>query len=124
MKFTNTHYLTESVSGMDQLEQTSQQKPNYVESDSQQDGKSKEENYLLLVLGTISLITLFNILGESLTDRQLSPEKLYRAAVLKNRFADTIFKAREKTLNQVGLKFGLLVYLPYLWLSICEHLQM
>lgn len=65
----------QSVSGVDQLEQTSQQKPNYVESDSQQD-------------------------GESLTDRQVSPEKLYRAAVLKNRFADTIFKAREKTLNQ------------------------
>ncbi|RVW14133.1 Transcription factor GTE8 [Vitis vinifera] len=65
----------QSVSGMDQLEQTSQQKPNYVESDSQQDG---------------------------------IPEKLYRAAVLKNRFADTIFKAREKTLNQIRARRGIL----------------
>lgn len=38
MKFANPH-LTESVSGVDQLEQTSQQKPSYVDSDSHQDGK-------------------------------------------------------------------------------------
>ena len=38
MKFTNPRH-TESVSGVDQLEQTYQQKPSYVESDSQQDGK-------------------------------------------------------------------------------------
>lgn len=35
------------------------------------------------------------------SDRPASPEKLYRAALLKNRFADTILKAREKTLGQV-----------------------
>nr|XP_029122816.1 transcription factor GTE9 isoform X2 [Elaeis guineensis] len=32
--------------------------------------------------------------------RQVSPEKLYRAALLRSRFADTILKAREKTLDQ------------------------
>lgn len=35
------------------------------------------------------------------TDRQMSPDKLYRAALLKNRFAETILKAREKTLKEV-----------------------
>ncbi|OMO73614.1 hypothetical protein CCACVL1_17201 [Corchorus capsularis] len=64
------------VSGLDQLEQTSQPKPSSVESDSRQDGDSAP------------------------TERQISPEKLYRAALLKNRFADTILKAREKTLTQ------------------------
>ncbi|KAJ8467417.1 hypothetical protein OPV22_029969 [Ensete ventricosum] len=34
------------------------------------------------------------------SERQLSPEKLYRAALLRSRFADTILKAREKTLDQ------------------------
>ncbi|KAJ8466641.1 hypothetical protein OPV22_029193 [Ensete ventricosum] len=34
------------------------------------------------------------------SERQFSPEKLYRAALLRNRFADTILKAREKTLDQ------------------------
>ncbi|KAJ9152771.1 hypothetical protein P3X46_026297 [Hevea brasiliensis] len=67
----------ESVSGLDQLEQTSQQKPSSVESDHRQDG------------------------DRAPTERQVSPEKLIRAAILKNRFADTILKAREKTLLQV-----------------------
>ncbi|KAL9260582.1 Transcription factor GTE8-like protein [Drosera capensis] len=31
---------------------------------------------------------------------QVSPDKLYRAALLKNRFADTIIKAQEKTLEK------------------------
>ncbi|KAG0498008.1 hypothetical protein HPP92_002699 [Vanilla planifolia] len=34
------------------------------------------------------------------SDRQVSPDKLYRAALLRSRFADTILKAREKTLDQ------------------------
>lgn len=34
------------------------------------------------------------------SERQVSPEKLYRAALLRSRFADTILKAREKTLDQ------------------------
>lgn len=42
-------------------------------------------------------------LGESeLSERRVSPGKLYRAALLKNRFADTILKAREKTLVEVS----------------------
>lgn len=54
------------------------------------------------------------ILGDSApSDRQVSPGKQYRAAVMKNRFADTILRAREKTLTQVGYKSGL-VNLPYL----------
>jgi len=43
-----------------------------------------------------------NIIGENAkSERQVSPDKLYRAALLRSRFADTILKAREKTLNQV-----------------------
>ncbi|CAL9202709.1 unnamed protein product [Musa hybrid cultivar] len=34
------------------------------------------------------------------SERKVSPEKLYRAALLRSRFADTIVKAREKTLGQ------------------------
>jgi len=48
---------------------------------------------------------LINILGEcGASERQISPDKdkLYRAALKKNRFADTILKAQEKTLTQVG----------------------
>ncbi|KAL3512587.1 hypothetical protein ACH5RR_025304 [Cinchona calisaya] len=33
-------------------------------------------------------------------ERQVSPEKLYRAALLRSRFADTIIKAQEKTLEK------------------------
>ncbi|KAL9691780.1 hypothetical protein QQ045_012206 [Rhodiola kirilowii] len=66
-----------SISGLDHVEAMSQQKPSPVDSDRHQDG------------------------GESApTDRQMSPDKLYRAALLKNRFADTILKAREKTLKE------------------------
>ncbi|PON95301.1 Bromodomain containing protein [Trema orientale] len=63
-------------SGLDQVEQPSEQKPGSVESDSRQDADSAPSG------------------------RQVSPEKQYRAAVLKNRFADTILRAREKTLNE------------------------
>ncbi|KAK4392900.1 Transcription factor GTE8 [Sesamum angolense] len=65
-----------SVSGLDQLEQGSQLRPYSSDSDGQLDGESAQ------------------------AERQVSPDKLYRAALLKNRFADTILKAREKTLNQ------------------------
>ena len=45
---------------------------------------------------------LINVAGEcGPTERKVSPDKLYRAALLKNRFADTILKAREKTLTKV-----------------------
>ncbi|KAK3043302.1 hypothetical protein RJ639_002545 [Escallonia herrerae] len=35
------------------------------------------------------------------SERQVSPEKLYRAALLRSRFADTILKAQEKTLGKI-----------------------
>ncbi|GMH16741.1 hypothetical protein Nepgr_018582 [Nepenthes gracilis] len=39
--------------------------------------------------------------GESApSERQVSPEKLYRAALLRSRFVDTILKAQEKTLEK------------------------
>ncbi|PIN02476.1 hypothetical protein CDL12_25010 [Handroanthus impetiginosus] len=65
-----------SVSGLDQLEQGSQQKPYSSDSDGQPDGEIAQN------------------------ERQVSPDKLYRAAFLKERFLDTILKAREKTLSQ------------------------
>ncbi|CAI9777275.1 unnamed protein product [Fraxinus pennsylvanica] len=66
----------QSISGLDQLEPSFQVKPNSGDSDCHQDGESAS------------------------VDRQVSPGKLYRAALLKNRFLDTILKAREKTLSQ------------------------
>ncbi|WJX81239.1 hypothetical protein P8452_64148 [Trifolium repens] len=63
------------VSGLDQVED-SQDKRSSFDSDCQQDGDSGP------------------------TERQVSPDKLYRVAILKNRFLDTILKAREKTLIQ------------------------
>ncbi|CAJ1784480.1 unnamed protein product [Sphenostylis stenocarpa] len=66
----------QSVSGLDQLEDNSQLKPSSFDSDCHQDGDSAP------------------------TERQVSPDKRYRAAVLKKRFLDTILKAREKTLKQ------------------------
>lgn len=68
--------INRSLSVLDQPEQTSMLKAGSVDSDSFQDGESAP------------------------IERQVSPEKLYRAALLKNRFADTILKAREKTLTQ------------------------
>lgn len=48
-----------------------------------------------------------NNLGNSApNEKQLPPEKRYRAALLKNRFADLILKAREKTFNQVSCVCG------------------
>ncbi|CAJ2669624.1 unnamed protein product [Trifolium pratense] len=68
-----------SLNGLDKLDDKSQQKPNSCDSDSFQDG------------------------GCGATERQVSPDKLYRAALLKSRFADTILKAQEKTQSQ-GVK--------------------
>ncbi|CAI8612177.1 unnamed protein product [Vicia faba] len=66
----------QSVSGLDQVEDNSQDKRSPSASDCLQDGDS----------------------GPS--ERQVSPDKLYRVAILKNRFVDTILKAREKALPQ------------------------
>ncbi|KAL5057251.1 hypothetical protein RYX36_028855 [Vicia faba] len=68
----------QSVSGLDQVEDNSQDKRSPSASDCLQDGDS----------------------GPS--ERQVSPDKLYRVAILKNRFVDTILKAREKALPQVS----------------------
>ncbi|XP_042504755.1 transcription factor GTE9-like [Macadamia integrifolia] len=69
------HDEIQSVSG-DQLEQNPQTRPVSVEADGHQGGESAP------------------------SERQVSPEKLYRAALLRGRFADTILKAREKALDQ------------------------
>ncbi|XP_071711868.1 transcription factor GTE11-like isoform X2 [Rutidosis leptorrhynchoides] len=66
-----------SVSASDYPEQISLQKPVSIESDSQKDEGNSAPS-----------------------ERQVSPDKLYRAAVLKKRFLDTILKAQEKTFNQ------------------------
>ncbi|KAL5581316.1 hypothetical protein UlMin_013758 [Ulmus minor] len=74
--FGDLHQSDQSDIGLNQVEQPSQQKPSSVESDSRQDAE------------------------DTPSERHVSPEKQYRAALLKNRFADTILRAREKTLTQ------------------------
>ncbi|KAF5183370.1 Transcription factor gte8-like protein [Thalictrum thalictroides] len=66
----------ESFGGLEQLERNHNAKLISFEADSREDE------------------------GNTLPERKVSPEKSYRVALLINRFADTIFKAREKTLNQ------------------------
>ncbi|KAJ4827313.1 hypothetical protein Tsubulata_003260 [Turnera subulata] len=66
----------QSLSCLDELDQPSQQKPNSMELDGHDDGDSAP------------------------TERQVSPQKLLRAAQVKQRFAATIMKAKEKTLSQ------------------------
>ncbi|XP_035542481.1 transcription factor GTE10-like isoform X2 [Juglans regia] len=65
-----------SVNEVGLVEQNSQCKPMSAEADGHQDGESAP------------------------SERQVSPEKLYRAALLRSRFADTILKAREKALEK------------------------
>ncbi|KAJ6875750.1 transcription factor GTE10-like isoform X1 [Populus alba x Populus x berolinensis] len=66
----------QSVDGLDQVELDTEGKPVAAEVDGHQEGESAPSK------------------------RQVSPEKLYRAALLRNRFADTILKAREKALEK------------------------
>ncbi|XP_068664762.1 transcription factor GTE9-like [Aristolochia californica] len=70
------HSGNRSVVGTDQAEQNNHCKPGQTEAESCQEGESAP------------------------LQRQVSPDKLYRAAVLRNRFADTILRAREKALDQ------------------------
>ncbi|KAL6856871.1 hypothetical protein ACP4OV_018253 [Aristida adscensionis] len=42
--------------------------------------------------------------GENVSEKQVSPGKQIRAALLRSRFADTILKAREKALDQAAKK--------------------
>ncbi|GAU29047.1 hypothetical protein TSUD_165660 [Trifolium subterraneum] len=73
LSYTSYSLFQESGNGLDKLEDKSQQKPNSCDSDCFQDGEC------------------------GATERRVSPDKLYRAALLKSRFADTILKAQEKT---------------------------
>ncbi|OIW21874.1 hypothetical protein TanjilG_13743 [Lupinus angustifolius] len=68
--------VKDSMAVGDQIEQSSQTRPVTIEQESHQEGESAP------------------------SQRQVSPEKLYRAALLRNRFADTILKAQEKTLEK------------------------
>ncbi|XP_024970988.1 transcription factor GTE10-like isoform X1 [Cynara cardunculus var. scolymus] len=63
----------QSANGVSQVEQKSRSNPISGEVDDRQEGESAQ------------------------SERQVSPVKLYRAALLKSRFADTILKAQEKT---------------------------
>ncbi|OMO87885.1 hypothetical protein CCACVL1_08697 [Corchorus capsularis] len=65
----------QSLNELGPAELNSPNKPSAMEAEDQQEGKQKSE-------------------------RHVSPEKLYRAALLRNRFADTILKAREKALEK------------------------
>ncbi|CAN1187954.1 Transcription factor GTE8 [Linum perenne] len=68
----------QSVSGLDQLEENPRHRPASDESDSRRDGESAP------------------------SESQASPDKNYRAAMIRNRFSDMILKAREeKTLSKV-----------------------
>ncbi|KAA8540709.1 hypothetical protein F0562_024372 [Nyssa sinensis] len=65
-----------ALNGLSQVEQNSESKSVAVEADGSLEGESAP------------------------SERQVSPEKLYRAALLRSRFADTILKAQEKTLEK------------------------
>lgn len=65
-----------SIDGVGLVEQNSQSKPISAEADGRQEAESAP------------------------SERQVSPDKLYRAALMRSRFADTILKAREKTLEK------------------------
>ncbi|KAK9069297.1 hypothetical protein SSX86_013413 [Deinandra increscens subsp. villosa] len=68
------HY---SLNRVDQVEQKPQSDPVAAEIGGNQDGEGAPN------------------------ERQVSPNKLYRAALLRSRFADTILKAQEKTVGKV-----------------------
>jgi len=63
------------------------------------------------------------ILGENVSEKQVSPEKQIRAALLRSRFADTILKAHEKALDQVCMwkRFveGTVVWAWLVLFSVC-----
>ncbi|XP_010425469.1 PREDICTED: transcription factor GTE8 [Camelina sativa] len=69
---------SQSTGALEQMDICSQQKPGTDESDGQHEG--------------------------NMLETPASSEKRYRAALLKNRFADIILKAREKPLPQNGIK--------------------
>lgn len=79
---------------------------------------NRQENFSARNFGVPSYKSCCNIVGESApTERQVSPDKLYRAALLRNRFADTILKAREKALEKVGFHFPRWVHFSLMYAS-------
>ncbi|KAL8252162.1 hypothetical protein R6Q59_035855 [Mikania micrantha] len=72
-----SHDAEDSVYMVGQVEQKSQSVPVSAETSGPQEGECAPN------------------------ERQVSPDKLYRAALLKSRFADTILKAQEKTNGKV-----------------------
>jgi hypothetical protein len=72
----------------------------------------------LLILEWLLTDHPLKIVGDSgPTERQVSPEKLYRAALLKNRFADTILKARERHFHRLVMD----LVSPVSVSLLCEH---
>ncbi|KAI4343640.1 hypothetical protein L6164_010968 [Bauhinia variegata] len=74
----NADNRNDLMNGIGQIEQSNQSKPVAAEPEGHQEGESTP------------------------SDRQVSPDKAYRAALLRSRFADTILKAREKALEKGG----------------------
>lgn len=74
-----------------------------VDPNCRQEGKRwKPMTKCVLLTMRHHLMNMCHILGDSgLPDRQASPEKLYRAALLRSRFADIIIKAQEKSIEKV-----------------------
>ncbi|KAK9069877.1 hypothetical protein SSX86_010273 [Deinandra increscens subsp. villosa] len=70
-------HAEDSLNRVDQVEQKPQSDPVAAEIGGNQDGEGAPN------------------------ERQVSPNKLYRAALLRSRFADTILKAQEKTVGKV-----------------------
>lgn len=107
--------FVDPINGVVPVEQKSLSKPISVDEGERQEGKHEKSSQKLSALnfGASSDNSWCNFVEESAPpERQVSPEKLYRAAVLRNRFADTIFKAKEKALEKVCY--------PYLtWQHIC-----
>ncbi|MFS7951242.1 putative chromatin remodeler Bromodomain family [Helianthus anomalus] len=71
------HDAQDIVNGVGKVEQKSESIPVSAETDGHQEGERAPN------------------------ERQVSPDKLYRAALLRSRFADTILKAQEKTVGKV-----------------------
>lgn len=86
------------------VEQSSQTDSVSDEPENHQEGKlQKWRNLSAVNFGAWSHhSSCCNLLGENApSKKQVSPDKLYRAALLRSRFADTILKAQEKTLEKV-----------------------
>jgi len=97
--------FAESLNGLSQSEQNQQIKAPSVDEDGHKEGKHENKSWTEESAVNFELLShpfSCTMLGESApSERQVSPDKLYRAALLRSRFADTILKAQEKTLDKV-----------------------